>query len=241
LTIGCASVQVNVPYDLHRYIIGQKGADVRKMMEKYDVSLSIPSLDEHSDVIRITGPPSNVERAKVGLDERVKQLESEQEDRKLRSFSLEVKVDAKYHPKIIGRKGAVVSKLRDQYGVNIQFPRNDTGDPDLITIVGYEDKANEAREEILKMVGAYESLTEEAVPVDARVHPRIIGQRGRSVRKIMDDFKVEIRFAKPSDPDPNLVFITGDQENVLDAKETILNLEHEFVSFICLEMITTLR
>ncbi len=35
-------------------------------------------------------------------------------------------VDSKYHPKIIGRKGAVISQIRKDYDVNVQFP--DKGD-----------------------------------------------------------------------------------------------------------------
>jgi polyribonucleotide nucleotidyltransferase len=34
--------EMNVPYDLHRFIIGTKGRDVRKMMEDNDVNISIP-------------------------------------------------------------------------------------------------------------------------------------------------------------------------------------------------------
>lgn len=30
---------VEVSYELHRYIIGQKGSGIRKMMEEYEVSL----------------------------------------------------------------------------------------------------------------------------------------------------------------------------------------------------------
>ena len=49
-------------------------------------------------------------------------------------------------------------------------------------------------------------MTEE-VSIDHRVHSRIIGSRGRAVRKIMDEFKVDVRFPRPNDPDPNLVQI----------------------------------
>jgi len=73
--------EVAVPYDLHRFIIGQKGRDVRKMMEEFDVNVAIPAAEEHSDIVKITGPPANVAKAKNALDEKVKQLEAEQEDR----------------------------------------------------------------------------------------------------------------------------------------------------------------
>lgn len=31
-------------------------------------------------------------------------------------------VDPKYHPKIIGRKGAVISQIRKDHDVSVQFP-----------------------------------------------------------------------------------------------------------------------
>ncbi len=70
----------------------------------------------------------------------------------------------------------------------------------------------------------------EDVSIDHRVHSRIIGSRGRAVRKIMDDFKVDIKFPRPSDPDPDLVTITGMEDNVWDCKDHLLNLEEEYVS-----------
>lgn len=36
-------------------------------------------------------------------------------------------MDPKYHPKIIGRKGAVITQIRLEHDVNIQFPDKDDG------------------------------------------------------------------------------------------------------------------
>ncbi len=66
--------------------------------------------------------------------------------------------------------------------------------------------------------------------IDRRVHSRMIGQRGRHVKKIMEDFDVEIRFPRESDPDPNIVVISGEEENVLECKDRLIYLEEEFVS-----------
>lgn len=40
----------------------------------------------------------------------------------LRSYKVTLSVDPKYHPKIIGRKGAVISQIRKNHDVNVQFP-----------------------------------------------------------------------------------------------------------------------
>ena len=76
----------------------------------------------------------------------------------LKSFQVKIEVDPQYHSKIIGRRGAVVNKLRDQYDVNIQFPGRGDSESSVITITGYEESANAARQEILKIVREYVSI-----------------------------------------------------------------------------------
>merc|ERR1719361_1174231 len=112
--------QVAVPYEFHRYIIGQKGMGVREMMNCYDVNIRVPSQEAKSDLVIISGVPSNVEAAKVGLAEKLVELEAEKEEKIRNSFVVRVCVAPEYHPKIIGRKGAVITKLRDDFKVNIQ-------------------------------------------------------------------------------------------------------------------------
>lgn len=51
----------------------------------------------------------------------------------------QVEVPLEYHSKIIGKKGAVISKLRDEYQVNITMPKPEDPNPQLITIRGIQD------------------------------------------------------------------------------------------------------
>ncbi|XP_010139037.1 PREDICTED: vigilin isoform X2 [Buceros rhinoceros silvestris] len=226
------TVEVEVPFDLHRYIIGQKGSGIRKMMDEFEVNIQVPAPELQSDIITITGLATNLDRAKAGLLERVKELQAEQEDRALRSFKLTVTVDPKYHPKIIGRKGAVITQIRTEHEVNIQFPDKDDESQaqDQITITGYEKNAEAARDAIMKIVGELEQMVSEDVTLDHRVHARIIGARGKAIRKIMDEFKVDIRFPQSGAPDPNCVTVTGLPENVEEAIDHILNLEEEYLA-----------
>lgn len=53
----------------------------------------------------------------------------------LRSFKLTITVDPKYHPKIIGRKGAIITNIRTEHDVNIQFPeKNDENQVESIAV-----------------------------------------------------------------------------------------------------------
>ncbi|XP_020289119.1 vigilin [Pseudomyrmex gracilis] len=223
------TIQVDVPFDFHRSIIGQKGKDVRELMNTYDVHIMLSPAEEKLDYIKISGTPSCVQSAKEAILEKCETLKAEREDRALKSFELKLEVDPEYHPKIIGRKGAVISKIRSDHDVQINFPRK--GDPEehIITITGYEQNAYSARDDIMKIVNELNGLTKEEVHINAAVHSRLIGAKGRNIRKIMDEFKVDIKFPRKTDADPNIVTIIGAEDNVADAKDRLLNLEEEYM------------
>jgi len=115
--------------------------------------------------------------------------------------------------------------------VNIKFPKNgesaDTNQ-DLIRIVGYEKNAESAKKEILSIVGELEQHVSQDVHIDRRVHPRLIGTKGRAINKVMSDYGVDIRFPKDAD----IVTVTGAQEKVEECIEYILNLEEEYMQDI---------
>uniref|UniRef100_A0A1A7Z565 Vigilin n=1 Tax=Iconisemion striatum TaxID=60296 RepID=A0A1A7Z565_9TELE len=224
------TIEVDVPFELHRYIIGQKGSGIRKMMDEFEVNIQVPAPELQSDKIAITGLATHLDRAKEGLLERVKELQAEQEDRALRSFKLTITVDPKYHPKIIGRKGAIITNIRTEHDVNIQFPEKNDENQDQITITGYEQNAIAARDAIQAIVDELEEMISEDITLDSRVHARIIGARGKGIRKIMEEFKVDLRFPQSGAADPNQVTVIGRPELVDEAIDHLLNLEEEYLS-----------
>ena len=74
--------------------------------------------------------------------------------KQLKSFQLEISIASVHHPKIIGRKGQVVQKIRLNHDVLIQFPAMDVPAPeaDKIVLTGYEHNCLAAKESILKIV-----------------------------------------------------------------------------------------
>ena len=62
-------------------------------------------------------------------------------------------MESRYHPNIIGKKGATINKIRDDHDVKIQLPdKEGTGNIDDIVITGYEHQVQAAKEDILKIV-----------------------------------------------------------------------------------------
>merc|ERR1711953_1403134 len=115
------------------------------------------------------------------------------------------------------------------HDVQIQLPKKEAENANIITITGYEKNVDEARDAILKVVGQFESQVHEEVSIDPRVHSMIIGKRGRSIRKIMEDFKVDIRLPREGDADPSRVVVSGDEDAVLDCIDHLKIIEEEFI------------
>lgn len=147
----------------------------------------------------------------------------------MRSFHLEVEVDPKYHPKIIGWRGAVVTKIRKDHNVQVQFPEKGEN---IITIIGYEKNACAARDEILRIVKEWEDMVTKEIEIDHRVHSRLIGAKGRNIRRLMEQHKVEIKFPRPEDPNKDLVQVTGAEEDVEDALDYLKQFEDEHLEDI---------
>jgi len=221
-----------IPFDYHRFIIGAKGTNVRQMMDKYDVSIAIPPAQEESEAVTVTGAKAKVEKAKEALKERVAEIEADNEDRALRQFQLTMSVPSIHHPKIIGRKGLVIQRIRTEHQVNIQFPPVNApeGENDMITITGYESNCEAAKKDIQQIVDDLEGQITKELRIDPRVHRRLIGARGKAIRVVMDKFRVDIRF--PRNDNSDTVTITGLEDNVEDASDHLLDLEEEYMQDI---------
>lgn len=217
-----------MPFDIHRWIIGQSGRDVRALMNKCDVHIELSPPEQKLDIIKITGAPAAIEDAKIAIAERVEEYEENRKDRELRSYEIKLEIDPIFHSKIIGRRGAVINKIRTNHNVQIVFPRKEDEADNIITVTGYEEAANAAKDEIMKIYNELNELVREIVEVDSRVHARLIGQRGRNINKIMEDYKVEVKFPKQGE-NPNVITIIGQPENVSEAKDHILNMEEEYL------------
>ncbi|XP_017472709.1 PREDICTED: vigilin isoform X2 [Rhagoletis zephyria] len=224
--------ELEVPYDLHRTIIGPKGANVRQFMSTYDVHIELPPSETKSDLIKLSGTPAHVAEAEAALDKMIEEYEADRADRELRSYELKIDVDTQYHSKLIGRRGAVINKLRADHDVQISLPKRTDPDPRIITITGYQTNTEAARDAIMEIVGDLQDLYREVIEVDSRIHSHIIGHRGRTIRKIIEDYKVDIKFASSDDAqnNPNAVTIIGKEEDVENAKEVILNMAEDYTN-----------
>ena len=71
------SAEVHIFKQFHKNIIGKGGANIRKIRDETETRIDLPSENNDSDVITITGKKPNVEQAKIRIETIQKELVSE--------------------------------------------------------------------------------------------------------------------------------------------------------------------
>jgi len=74
-------VEIDVPFEYHGQLIGQKGKEIRQIMDECEVTITIPKPEDHSSSIKISGPPSKIPHAQQVINERVQRLEDDRKQR----------------------------------------------------------------------------------------------------------------------------------------------------------------
>ncbi|CAF1136023.1 unnamed protein product [Adineta steineri] len=115
---------------------------------------------------------------------------------------------------------------------NLPLPTDTTTSNQLsdieITITGYEDKAKECRDEILRLIKDFESKITMEIEIDSRIHARIIGSGGSKLQAIMKEYGVEIKFQANNKSDK--VHVIGlDQDKIDACIDHLLVLEEDYL------------
>ncbi|XP_050546345.1 vigilin [Daktulosphaira vitifoliae] len=228
------SIDLNVPAEYHRALIGSKGATIRKLSEDYNVQIKVPNQDQNADIIKITGVQKDIDEVVAAIKEEMRLYDVDKEDRQLRSYEIQMVIESEFHPMIIGKKGETVRNLRNKYGVQVNLPRRGEGNNEnTVTVVGYKESAEKARDEIQEMVDKLKNVYKEEIFIDSRIHSRLIGFRGRNISQIMDKFHVDIRFAKSDSSNPNLVTVyardDASQDDVLDCVDHLEMITQDYL------------
>ena len=66
---------------------------------------------------------------------------------------LELHIKPDYHRFLIGRQGASITRVREQFGAHVVFPRKySDDDSDVVTVIGTKEKAEAAKAHLQKLV-----------------------------------------------------------------------------------------
>ncbi|GME70719.1 unnamed protein product [Ambrosiozyma monospora] len=185
------NVQVEFPTSLLSRLIGQKGANLNQLRDEYDVKIDVLDDAEVSKdgltAVKLTGLKTNVDEAQ----KRLHQLSKKWLDEK----TVTLKIEQKYHRKMIGPSGVYVNRLQDKYNVTVRFPYENSKEQNKDEVIVRGPSKGVAKvEEELKDLLKYEMENgfKETISVPVKVLPQVIGRAGEHIKDISADTGVEI-------------------------------------------------
>lgn len=109
------------------------------------------------------------------------------------NFELEVQIFRPFHREIIGKNGSTIAKIREETHTRINVPAADEG-KDTITVIGTEENCKKAQQMMLAIQDQVAKIETKEVPIPSKLHPYIIGPKGRVVASLSEEFGVQIVF-----------------------------------------------
>lgn len=204
------------------------GATAKKEAKKEKEQQQQQQQDDSNriDIVKIRGPKNIAKKA----EKRFEALVVECQDKVDKNFSVQVTVETAVIDKFLYSDKIKLNRIREQHNVKLNIPdRRDT--PKLVcSIVGYEKSVQLAQKEFVNLVKDVEERIEETIEIASQVHPRLIGAQGRAVKKLMEDYKIGVKFARQGDPNPNSVVLSGRQDNVTAAKNHMLKVADQYLA-----------
>ncbi|KAI8052199.1 hypothetical protein BDF22DRAFT_744422 [Syncephalis plumigaleata] len=150
----------------------------------------------------IMGIQQEVDQVMVKLQQRIDEFIRQET---LASYKTDIKIPNKYEPHIIGKKGANLNRIREQFGVKIDITEATEGENEFtVTVQGVKKHADGAIKELREMRERLADSVVQRIKVPAKLHPALIGPQGRYVRRLEENYQVRIQFprgANTSDDD----------------------------------------
>ncbi|KAG0706160.1 hypothetical protein DFH29DRAFT_904030 [Suillus ampliporus] len=251
-TADVKSQIITVEKQWHETVVGQGGTALDAIIGE-DTTLSIKVGTEvgdasSEDVILVRGASAEVDRV---VKEILQVVEDAKIDAIASSYFIEFDIDREYVGRIVGAQGSGVNKLRDLFGVKVDFSDEaDEKEKEIskkkkavhqkskVKITGHKEKVEEAKQRILSQVERLADETSEVLKIPNEYHAPLIGQGGRYAIRLEEKYSVKITFPRSSgengqgttreQPKPDEVFIKGGKKGVAGAKSELLDaLEFE--------------
>ncbi|KAG8999118.1 hypothetical protein FRB90_012145 [Tulasnella sp. 427] len=236
--------EFTIPQDYVGRVVGSQGSAVNKLRESLDVKIDFN--DEATDEkeqwndakgrgkkavpkskVRIQGKQENAEEAKKRILGQIEKLADETEEKLI--------IARQYHPGLIGSGGKYVTRMEDNHGVKIYFPRDgDSGKArelkeNEVLVKGGKKGVAAAKAELLELV-EFEKANNIALTFDVptRAVARILGKGGASINEIKTTTGASIDVDKDeSSPGKSSITVRGTADQTKDAKAAILAIANE--------------
>lgn len=197
-------INLSIPHNLHRSLIGASGRYVLRLQNKYGVYIQFPrapkeggengeddssSQELDMDKVAIKGGKKGVAAAKQEL---LELMEYELEHNNVITFT----IPARHLPHVVGRSGAKINEIKDELGVKIDLGRPDEDDTNLdaavsVRIEGTKTAIQKAKNSILAVTADQDSTTSTSIRIEPKYHRYLIGTAGSHIRDIVTQCATE--------------------------------------------------
>lgn len=201
---------IECPVWLHKYLIGPQGATLTTLVpNRTKVQIDF----DDGGHIFLEGSPEEVKTAFAALDTESTRLKNEMAIEK-------IKVKPELHRHVIGRGGSLISKIKEESGVQISIPKEATNS-DEITVEGKKAGVAKAVKEIKAHVSKIENEKSRDLIVDQRLHKLLIGSKGSEIGKIRDKFPNVVLSFPEANKKSDVINIRGDKTEVDEVHKTL--------------------
>lgn len=207
-----ASKQIAIPREHHRWILGKKGDKLRELEKLTATKISVPSINEESDVITIQGTKEGIEKAEHEI-----RTTSDEQSRK--AFE-RICVPKIYHPFIFGPNSENLNKLIEETGARINIPPQSVMKDDIV-ITGETEGVQLAKTRIEAIHKEMEKkCTSVGVEVPRAQHKYVIGPRGSTIQEILRITGVSVEMPA-TDAATDTIILRGPHEKLGNALATV--------------------
>lgn len=214
------TVVLDVPEDKQQFIEGPKGTTLKSLLASSDeltIKLHSNGSASAADKVYIQGSKSTVTKVQKDIEELLKDA-ADQKD--LYSFQTETKVPVSVLSRLIGKNGAQLTSLREQFDVDVNVEKNPTGEKATVTITGYKYNVKEAEQQIGQLSKKFADEITKTLIVPKKYRASLIGYSGKHVKKLETKYNVRINSSQDSDE----VTIRGPSRGANKATEELKDL-----------------
>lgn len=238
---------IEVPSTVLPRLIGKNGANLNELRQEFGVKIDATDDKESKEksekaTIEIIGVKRNVEAAKLKISSLSKKWADETVER--------LKIDSKFHKRMIGPKGVYINRLQEKYNVRIRFPSenelaaNFNDSPkhkDEVTVKGPSKGVAKAVGELNELLQfEKENGFTQIVKIPGKSIARVIGKAGETIKDISDGTGVEYRFNRDTEKEKEQgyaeVELTGSKSALKEAISKIEEIIEEVENHVTMEL-----
>ncbi|PVV00167.1 hypothetical protein BB559_000064 [Furculomyces boomerangus] len=257
---------IKVAPEYHNSLIGTGGRFVRRLEERYGVSIKFPNNKNNSDNHKpevVEGDDGKLQLAEneilvrggsKGVTSATQEMTELAEYVRDSSYSRTITIPAKHLRYVVGRQGGKITEIRDESGARIDINRdadNEKTDSDVgveVVLTGTLESVDKAEKLINEVTSEQELITEKEIHIDPKHHRYLIGAGGSFSRDLVKECggdpelqsglkSCKIFYPRAGDSrKADLVRVYGDKDVVEKVVKRLLDIVEERDSLVVAEV-----